>query len=802
MARRRGPPEAIEARVAELQADDQVLWLGVKHYSVAAAVAVERAIREAEPAVVLVEGPDDATPLIDFLVHPDTRPPVTILSSVTDKKNAFGQNGVLSVAPEVPARFRGWWPVVPYAPEYRALVAGRDVGAELAFIDAPLGAQIPFEHVPRGRASEAVDDRRLAESAYFRRLAARGRWRSFEAFWQATFEARGLRSDPQAFQRALLTFGSCARQVAEGDEALVADGTLLREAHMRWHIDRARKAHPDGRIAVVVGAFHAAALKWAKGKRARVPRSAAAQTLLCQHSYRALARLYELNRQPAWGDAVWRHLEAGSEAPCDDAGQELLLRVLGEARRGGVVVSTGDGVGAWAMARNLATLRGAPQVGPDDLADAALAAFVKGDARAFGGPVEEALREVLTGAQVGAVCAGAGRPPLIDDFYAQAKTHRIDVSGARKTVRCDLGKHDKHREKSALLHRCELLDVPLFGRLEGRNDRHFQGPDLLEGLDLHLVGESWAIRWREAVDDRLLELSDRGATVGQAAAAVVRDELEDARGEVPRVTKLLVAAVQMRLLVLCEPLLDAVEAALATDEALDHLVRALVELRMLVRYRSQLPEAITARVGLVEATLYQRAVVRIPSLRGVADDDVEGALDRLQTLVRYAVLAGPEEGLDLGLLADQLRALVAHDDTPPALRGMGCGVLYSLGRLSERAIEAELRGYARGERVVQVGAFLDGLFQSARSLLLVSERLQHAVHQLVVELDPHRFEVVLPDLRRAFTRFIPSEVEAIGRAVALRLGRGPASEAERGVPREALAAMEQRIEAGLSGHGW
>jgi hypothetical protein len=548
---------------------------------------------------------------------------------------------------------------------------------------------------------------------------------------------------------------------------------------------------------VVVGAFHAVALPFTKGKKAKAP-AAGSDVLLCQHSYRALARLYALNRRPAWGEAVWEHLQGGSDAPFDDAGRELLLAALHQARRDGVVVSTGDGVGAWAMARNLATLRGAAEVGPEELHDAALAAFVKGDVRAFGAPVESAVRDTLVGRRMGAVCAGAGRPPLVDDYYSQAKTHRLDLTGAARTVRCDLGKQPKHHDKSAFLHRCELLALPMFGRLDGRRDDHFQGPDLVAGTDLHLVGESWAVRWTEEVDDRLLELSDRGATVAQAAAHTLREQLAQAEGEVPRVTALLVSAVRMQLLALVPSLLDATERSLATDEAFDHLVGALVELRMLARYRARLPELVVSRVELLSATLYQRAVRRVSSLRRVPDDDVAAAVDRLQTLVRYAVVAEA----DLGLLATELRSLVADEGTPSALRGVGCGVLYSLGRLGERVIEVELRGYAQGPRVTEVGGFLDGLFLSARSLLLVSERLQAAVHQLVVQLPPDRFEAVLPELRRAFTRFIPSEVEGIGAAVARRLGasvEGPARpQLETGV----LASLDATVEARLSARGW
>ncbi len=250
------PTEAVDA----LLADQRVRWFGIKHYSPACAWHVGRLIREERPAAVLIEGPDDADAWIDWIVHPDTEPPLTLLSSWVDRRNKLGNNGVLSPAPDVPARYRAWWPIVRHGPEHAALVAGREVGAEVRFIDASLKAQLPVLH----GSEQLVSDRDLATSEYFAALAARTRRADFEAFWDGTFEAGAASASTEAFQRAVLTFAWCARNVGRGRED---EHTVLREAHMRWHVDRALKEH-DGVIVVVTGAYHTVALPWLEGKRA------------------------------------------------------------------------------------------------------------------------------------------------------------------------------------------------------------------------------------------------------------------------------------------------------------------------------------------------------------------------------------------------------------------------------------------------------------------------------------------------------------------------------------------------------
>ncbi|MCB9693444.1 MAG: hypothetical protein H6736_16645, partial [Alphaproteobacteria bacterium] len=336
--RKREPVEETPAEAVERVLDDErVCWFPVRHFSPASAWHVRQVIRDLRPAAVLVEGPDDATELIPALVDSGTEPPISVLSTWVDKKNEHGQNGVLTPSPEVPVRYRAWWPFVRYSPEYQALLAGAEVGAELAFIDAPLAATVPFHHVPRGHVTEAVSDRQLAEGTYFRALRERARQRDFDAFWEASFEVRGVGASTRDWMRAVLTFAWCTRNVAD-TAAFAHDGTDVREAHMRWHVDQVRK-RVEGPIVVVTGAFHSVALASTRGKRAKQKADRNTTTLLCAHSHPALARLYGLNRAPAWGGAVWGALEAGESRPHAHASREVLVEVMRRARVQGLPVS-------------------------------------------------------------------------------------------------------------------------------------------------------------------------------------------------------------------------------------------------------------------------------------------------------------------------------------------------------------------------------------------------------------------------------------------------------------------------------
>ncbi|MEO0602255.1 MAG: DUF5682 family protein, partial [Myxococcota bacterium] len=563
--KRRVPaPEDVAGGVQAILDDEGIVWMGVKHYSPACAHHVRRLVEKRSPTAVLIEAPDDANALIPWLVHEDTVPPVTILSSWVDTSNKLGQNGVLSVSEDVPARFRGWWPFVVHGPEYTAVRAAATRGIPTYFVDASLKAQLPTLHHLERRPS----DRGLAESRYFARLAERTGHPSFEAFWDATFEASGFATEPDAFRRAVLTFAWCARHL--GGDRPDDPGNVLREGHMRWWVDKVRKEHPEGELLVVTGAYHSVALPFLKAKRAPGKPDAKSKTLLCAHSYRALARLAPGSPSPAFGEAVLRAADAGAASPHDDAVLEVLVRTVDDLRRRGLALGTADAVGALQVARGLASLRDQAAPAAREVHDAATSAFVKGD-RAIAGPeVERATRRALRGEALGRVAEGAGQPPLLQDYYAQAKLHRLDVTGLEKVVRCDIHKRPKHQHKSAFLHRCRVLEIPCFGGLPD-SDEPFKGPDWVTGERLDLTTETWAFAWTEEVDDRLVELSDRGPSVAEAAASWLLETVRGAGTDVAAVATAVASIAQTHSTELLPVALDALLVAAAEDDAFDHL---------------------------------------------------------------------------------------------------------------------------------------------------------------------------------------------------------------------------------------
>ena len=126
----------------------------------------------------------------------------------------------------------------------------------------------------------------------------------------------------------------------------------------------------------------------------------------------------------------------------------------------------------------------------------------------------------------------------------------------------------------------------------------------------------------------------------------------------------------------------------------------------------------------------------------------------------------------------------------------GFGILFSFGATREKVVTRELSGYLMGppERVVQAGAFLEGLFMSSKSIFMGSPRLLRAINQVLAELDWDTFRILLPDLRRAFTQFIPSEIDQISVKVSEEIGLDEAPSPDEPVP-EALQRVSAQADA-------
>lgn len=754
MKRRKAPDEP-RALAEAVCADPDLWWFPIRHYSPRAASLVDAWIRETRPAAVLVEAPDDVDGLLGDLLHAEARLPLAFVSAFEDRRNRFGLNGVCSPDAATPARFRSWFPLVEGSPEVAAWRAGAAVGARLGAIDAPLTALVPYEFGAARPMTRAPDDGVLGAGRWTAAVCRATGCPDFESFWHRSFEAPSR--DVAAWRRDVTVFAWCVRQ-AEDPARLEADGTLVREAHMRARIDAVRK-EVDGPIVVVAGALHVVALPFARGRRARGVTDAGARSVLGPMSHRGLVRLYDMEPRPAWPARASAALGRG--ASLWEAVDEVAVEIVRAARTRGAPASTADAVAAGVAARRLAALRSRGDPTVLDVVDAVRMALTRAEGAPALAVVDAAIDDVLVGSATGRLPPEAPVPPLLRDFQQRTASFRLPRDGAPCAVRCEIGRRPEHRERSAFLHRCRRLGLPVFHALADAGGRSFRGPDPGTGADAHLLAETWGWCVGEDVDAALLELCSRGDTVEAVAVDLNRDDALAGRGDPAALASALLDAARMRLGGRLGDLLDALRRAALEESDARRLVAALDRLVRLHDGAFTLDLIDDGRLAGVVRALHGRAVRRLPSLGHADLADVDGAVGAVAAVARWS-LGFPGLDADRDVLVRVLEAMVADERSRAAVRGVTLGALYGFGVASELRVVESVDTLLRGAVPADAGPFLEGLFVASRGLLLLGDALLAGLDDALGRLDDEAFHRLLPDLRRAFTSFTPAEIAAIG----------------------------------------
>lgn len=759
-----GPREHLDRLFAALDEDPGIRFFPVRHHSPACAHHLARLIREIRPASIVIEGPDDLTPLIPLILHPGTRPPVAIYATYAGKEG----------------RFASYYPLCDSSPELVALRVGREVGAELRFADLTWPEQVLAGR--RGaeelRAS-LLEEAPLRRSEYLQKLAARAGCRDVDELWDHAFEVDAHEMPTADFVREVAAWCAFAR-LDDPPEALAADGTEARERAMAFAVqdqrERDRAAGRTGPVLVVTGGYHTAALPFLLRSpcRRETPKlEGEAQTVLMRYSF---DRLDALNGyasglpSPRYYDILWRLLEEGHPEPHLETAARIVVEIgrLTRERDLASAASPADEIAALEQARRLAALRGRRGPSREDLLDGLRGAFVKGAIDAEGVALAVLVQRTLAGSAVGEVPPEAGVPPLVEDFRRRAGELGLGVRDSEpRKLDLEIYRKASHRRTSRLLHAATFLGAQ-FAALTG-------GPDFERGVGLDLMVEHWHWAWSPMAETALLEASVWGSTVEEAAAGRLKQavaELESAgqgRRTLPAV-RLLVAACRMGLQARTGEVLALLQASVAEDPSFPSLGAGLSELALLWRSREPLEAHGLPEVPALARAAYQRACFLAADLPACPETEVNAALGALATL-REAVASPRNDLFDPALFLDALETVARATAGRTELAGAAAGILFGEGRMDEPALLSLVQGHLGGSAPAAARTgFLRGLLTTARETAWRLPGLLAAIDDLLAGWEEEEFTRSLPELRLAFSVLTPREVDRVAAAVSDLLG--------------------------------
>jgi hypothetical protein len=696
----------------------------VRHHSPRTSRVLTEFLEALQPELVLVEGPTDATPLVDIVADEGTEPPVAILGFRTD-----GTPG------------SSLWPFASYSPEYVAIRWAKQHARRVAFIDIPTGTALAYQDDDgsHGAGDAVVDDEPLTPGISARCAEQTG-YRSFEEFWEASFEAP--QHDPEGFRRALLAYADLVR-----DEDR-RPFHRARDAFMRREIDAAIAAGVVAdKIAVVIGAAHAAALAAGDVEpalEATLRKAVPASVTVIPYSFPRLAQQLGYGA----GNRAPHFYQRAHDAGCDfnRATLEALITFTEHLRLRGFAASLADTIEAYRLAVMLAGMRSKAGPGLDELREAAVATLCRGDAS----HVDAFLWSTVIGKNVGRVAARIGRNALQEEFWREVRERRLPGTDAPENFTLRLN-NDLEIGTSVFLHRLRIAGIPYatFQGTRGTTGKQ-KAEEAAGGFDaLSRAREVWEAQWTPATDVGLVERIVFGNTLQDVAARLLDDKLQSATST-GAAAEVLVESVIGSCPQTLAASLAACERFAAVDDDLPSLAAACRALSGLTAYGTSRARSLAAddAVPVLCRKTFSRAVLRLGDAAMGTDEAVADVREAMRTLHDVALT---QPLVDKALWIDAAGDLVRRYDVNATASGLACGLLYLAQAISDadiaRIVGQRLSNTLEPERSA---SFLAG-FLEVNALVIVKNRaVVEALDGFIQSIDPERFRNLLPTLRRAF----------------------------------------------------
>jgi hypothetical protein len=705
---------------------ERVHIFGIRHHGPGSATLLRRALDAVDPACVLIEGPPEADDLIRYAALPGMQPPVALL---------------LYAASDANAAF--FFPLAEFSPEWQAMLWAVSHHRAVRFIDWPAGIHLHRLLSEKQSENSETPDTASAEieSDPLDALAEAAGFSDGEAFWNAIIEQGHLRDGTNVLEAfaAIETTMTAVRAESPARNEQAALRESQREAWMRIHIRRALD-ECKGPIAVVVGAWHTSALP--------APTTAAADKALVKELPREKAeatwvpwtdsRLSTASRygagviSPGWYRHFWTLYDDQRLCTVPEFTGQWLARTVALLRKEGFAASTASAIEASRLALALASLRGLPVPGLEEMRESALAALCHGDEV----PLRLIERKLYIGERVGEIDAAVPQMPLARDLAVWQKKTRLKPDDVHQELRVDL-RSESGLLKSTLLHRLLILHVP-WGQL------------IQSDAGRGTFREDWTLRWIPELSVALAEALVFGGTIEQAAANSLLDRAAKT-ASIGNLSGMIRAAFLADLDQAAAACIQRLQSAAVQASEITELMRGVSPLVGVLRYGTarKLPEQ-QLRALIVSLSIEVNAGIR----SGSHDLDEDAAAARLEAMRAY------DEALhlfgDASLLETwhtRLADMVGDDRVVPQIAGLSLRRLHDLRKWDAITVAAAFSRRTHGETPQRAGAFLESFLSGGAELLLQDQPLLDLVDAWLCELREDDFVEMLPLLRRSFAEF-------------------------------------------------
>ncbi|MHA1974516.1 MAG: DUF5682 family protein [Candidatus Hodarchaeales archaeon] len=729
--------------------NDPIYYFPIRHHSPISALQVLQALEKQKPKLVFLEIPANYQELAEYLVDPQTRPPVAFYSAYKDEENILQQNGILSSSPEVAVNYQSWMPFVNYSPELQVLKYAKKKGIEVVFFDLPYIDQIEATLDLKKQSIRKTRDKDIlwAENAFIKNFIEKAGFDSFNEAWDSIFEIKGLKQDHRKFREELLYFAAGVRKTIP-DVRLEEDMTLIRESFMKKKMEKVlhEKQLSKSDVMVICGALHAVVLPSTTPrtvKQRKTDKSNMISTIV-PFSYKEISEFSGYgagNRAPLYYNRVWRKMREEPNQAYTKVALTLIARIISKFRKQGEILSTADSIAAFTTTRLLSKLRKREQPILEDIHDGFLTVYAKENEEIESKQLMQILQRLVMGNRIGKVTEKIGRFPLAIDFYRKLDKYSLPKEGTQQTIELSLKKKKKTRELkiSQFLHKTVFLEIPY-----ARNLRTQQ----LDGV-ASVFSELWKLRWNMKVDVELIKKSIYGTTIDSAVKAVLIEAIQNANNDPQKISKYLFSILKMGLYNEFDEVIDSLLATI--DECTDFISLAntfnylnMVHQYIMIRHTSMKSK----RFDFLIDHCFKRICFNIPSIAGEETSRIEEIIDLMYSLVDN-VLVCPVE-LDYELLIQMTQATIIQTEEH-IVKGALSGILFKVKAISNKELIRQIKGYiiSTQEERMKIGDFLLGLLKIVKNLAL-DNLIFETLNEVIMTPTPEEFLEILPGLKKSF----------------------------------------------------
>jgi hypothetical protein len=712
----------------------------VRHHSPASSLLVSDFMKNIKPRLILIEGPSDANHLIEILTDAETEPPVAILAYYLPAGESAEPQHIL-------------YPFANYSPEYVALKQAKALNIKAQFVDIPSSIAIQFYE---------KYEQMIGYEELFNDIVAYSGYRSFEEFWEASFENGGM--TVAGFITSMLDYARLLRlknehpstsafspELVEGSGQ--APSTLLRmtaefqkdqlrERFMGEEINKfVSEGYKPEEILLVCGAFHAAA--FTEGNvgvhpEMSLPQEIKTELTVIPYSYPRLSEQLGYgagNRAPLYYEKVYQH-----HGDFSNASLETMVTFMNYLHFQGYGVSLADVIEANRLAKILAGMRDKRAPGLEEIREALTACLLHGSSEV----VDKFLWDLLIGRSVGKVSSKIGKTSLQQEFYREVNQRKIPLTDSLQEFILHLT-NKTEISTSIFLHRLRLCQIPFAQNKE----------TVASAYDyLAQVREKWQVQWTPAVDASLVEKSLWGNSLLEVCARTLAEKLKAAQNAQDAAEVLLEIAV-CDVKGLFQNALSACDFLSSEDNDFFSLAKACQNLQALISYgssREMKPEDFTEML----TRTFNRAVLILPTASKVSDDAVEQVCTGLTILSDLCSRSGlVNRELFYATVRELLDSYTAH----PKLVGLAASLAYLSKRIEEEDLITIMnQRLSSGNSALNGAFFLDGFLSLNKIVLVRNLTLVKMLDNFVQSIRPEDFVTTLPVLRRMFSELTKSEL--------------------------------------------